>query len=356
MPQSFVVRRYKEGDEKSILELMRLCLGRVDYDYWMKHWAWEYEQNPLGKYIWIVEHNGQIVAHSSRIPINLKVGKKIFKSCIGADAMTHPAFQRRRLQRKMGDIARDELVKAGIYFSYYFPSEIFHKHPGERSYAICKFPFLMKFLDTNEVLKRLVHSKSLAKFLSVWLNPIISTFFGSKNQPYIKDVRITRIAQFDDRIDVFWKDISRYFGIIVVKNKEHLNWRYFQRPHSNFKVLLAEDDEKILGYVVFTSRDETGFIVDLLVYPQRLDVIQSLVSIVVEQLREEKIHWIICRMLKNNPYYRILRGNGFITYSPKYLFGVTIYSPSNCPEEFLKNPNNWHLTLGDTDGVEMTQL
>jgi len=352
LTQSFVVRKYKKGDEKGILELMRLCFGRTDYDYWMKHWVWEYKENPVGKYIWIAEYNGQIVAHSSNIPVNLKVGKRIFKSCIAADVMTHPKFRRRRLQRKISDIKREELVKAGMYFSYWFPGKIYYKHKRKgRDYDVCKIPVMMKFLDTNEVLRKLVGSRFLAQVVSVWLNPVFSVFFGSKRKPIIKDVKITKITQFDDRINDFWKDISRYFSVIVVRNREYLNWRYFRRSHLNFKVLLAEEDGKILGYIVFFSKDEKGFIVDLLVYPHRFDVIQNLVLIAVEQLRKEKVHRIICWMLRNNPYYGVLRANGFIPISSKYSFGVTIRSPSIVPVEFVKNPNNWYLTLGDTDGI-----
>lgn len=350
LAQSFVVRKYKEGDEKGIVELMRLCFGRADYDYWMKHWVWEYKENPLGKDVWIAEHNGQIVAHHAHIPINLKVGKKIFRSCIGADSMTHPKFQRRGLQRKLGDITDKEQVKAGIYFSYWFPGEIYHKHRGENSYAVCKIPVMMK-LYPNETMRKLTGSRFLAKVLSVPLNPIISIIFRSKKSPIIEGMKITEIAQFDDRVDDFWKDVSRYFNIIVVRNKEYLNWRYFKRPNSNFRVLLAECDEKILGYVVFASKDEKGFIIDLLVYPHRLDVVQSLILTAVEHLREEKAHRIICWMLKNNPYYRVLRANGFIRLSSTYPFGVTTYSPSKAPTEFVKNPKNWYLTLGDTDGI-----
>ena len=56
-------------------------------------------------------------------------------------------------------------------------------------------------------------------------------------------------------------------------------------------------------------------------------------------------------MLKNNPYYKVLRANGFIPIQSKYPFGVSMYSPSNVPTEFVKNPNNWYLTLGDTNGI-----
>lgn len=352
LANSFVIRKYKEGDEKGIVELMRLCFGRADFDYWMRHWVWEYKENPLGNDIWVVEYNGQIVAHHSHIPANLKVGKKIFRSCIGADSMTHLNFRRRRLQRKIEDIAHSELVKAGIYFSYYFPGDIFHKHKKRgANYDVCKIPVMMKFFDTNETLRKLVGDKFLAKGLSVFLNPTINVFFRSKKNPIVKDLKITEIARFDDRINDFWKNVSRYFDIIVVRNKEYLNWRYFQRPNSSFKVLLAEEDDKILGYIVFSPKDKKGFIVDLLVYPHRLGVIQRLVLTAVEKLREEKVYQIICWMFKNSSYYKVLRTNGFIPLSSKHPFGVTIYSPSNVPIEFVKDPKHWFLTLGDTDGM-----
>ena len=354
MPQSFVVRKYKEGDEKGIVELMMLCFGRADYDYWMKHWVWQYKENPLGNHIWIVEHDGQIVAHDAHIPLSLKVGKKVLKSCIGVDAMTHPNFRRRGLQRKIEDIHDDELVKEGIHFSYNFPGEVFHKHKRTGfDYDVCKIPVMSKFFDTNEIIRKLTGSRFLARVLSVWLNPIIGIFFRSKRKPLIKNVKIIEITRFDDRINDFWKNISRHFNIIVVRNKEYLNWRYFQRPNSKFKVLLAEDDDKILGYIVFSSKDEKGFIIDLLVYPNKLNVIQSLVSTAVEQLREEKVHQITCQMLKNNPNYKVLRANGFVPIPSKYPLRVSIFSPSNAPTEFLKNPNNWYLTLGDRDGIPL---
>lgn len=353
MAQSFVVRRYKEGDEKGIVELMRLCFGRVDYDYWMKYWVWAYKVNPLGNHIWITEHNGQIIAHHAHIPVNLKVGKKIFKSYIAGDAMTHPKFQRRGVQRELGNIADSELVKAGRYFGYSFPGEIVSKHKagGGTNYDVSKTPVLMKIFDTNEVLRKLIGSRFSLKVLSVWLNHVVSVFFRPKRSSVIEDVKITEIERFDDRINDFWEDVSRHFGAIVVRDKEYLNWRYFKRPDSNFKVLLAEKDEKILGYIVFSSKDEKGFIVDLLAYPNRLDVIQNLVLRAVEQLREEKVHRIICWMLENNPCYKVLRDNGFIPIPLKYSFRVTIQSPSHVSTEFVKNPNNWYLTLGDTDGI-----
>ena len=356
MAQSFVVRRYKEGDEKGIVELMGLCSGKVDFDYWMKHWVWEYKENPFGKIIWITEHKGQIVSHVALVRVNLKVGKKVFKSAIVADAMTHPNFRQRGLQRKIYAVQDVELVKAGIYLAYWFPSDIFHKHPDERSYAVCKIPVLIRFLGANGILRVLTRSRGLAKVLSIWLNPIIGLFFRSKEKPLIGSVKIAKIEQFDDRIDDFWKDVSVYFDITVVRNKEYLNWRYFKNPDSNFTVLLAEDDEKILGYIVFCSKDETGFIVDVLVYPLRLDVIQSLVSMAVEQLQEEKANWIFCWMSRNNPYYKVLRANSFISSPlPNYPFRVTIYSPSKVPTEFVRNPNNWYLTLADTDGITTIQ-
>lgn len=183
------------------------------------------------------------------------------------------------------------------------------------------------------------------------MNPIFSIFFRSKRKPVIEDVEITEAKRFDDRINYFWERVSKCFRIIVVRDEKYLNWRYFKKPDSNFKVVLAERDGKVQGYIVFSSKGGEGFIVDLLVYPHRLNVAQKLVSTAVRHFQEEKVHRIICLMLKNNPYYRMLRTNGFIRIPSKFGFGVSIYSPSKIPAEFLKNPDNWYLTLGDTDGI-----
>jgi ribosomal protein S18 acetylase RimI-like enzyme len=351
LAQSFIVRKYREGDEKGIVELMLLCFGRTDYDYLIKHWFWEYEENPLGKIAWVVEHKGQIVAHIGLVRVNVKVDEKILRSIIAADAMTHPKFRRRRLQRKMFVPSDKELVKANIHFSYWFPGEIMLKHGRQGIDYTCKIPALVKFLDTYETIRELVGSRFLAKVLSVFLNPTIRVFFRSKRKPVIEDVKIKEVKQFDDRINVFWETVSKFFRIIVVRDKKYLNWRYFRRPDSDFKVFLAETNGKVQGYIVFSSKGGEGYIVDLLVHPHRLNVAQKLVSTAVRHFRQEKVHRIICLMLKNNPYYRMLRTNGFIHISSKFGFGVSIYSPSKVPAGFLKNPDNWYLTLGDTDGI-----
>lgn len=351
MAQSFVVRKYEEGDEKGILELRKLCFGRTGYDYRMKQWVWEHKENPHGKWIWVVEHNGQIVAHISLVLVRVKVGNKILKSGIAADAMTHPRFQRRRLQQKMYIPSDEGLVKAGIYFSYWFPGEIMLKHGRQGIDYTCKIPALVKFFDTDETIRELIGGRFLAKVLSVFLNPIINVFFRSKRKPIIEDVKIAEIKQFDDRINDFWEKVSRFFRVIVVRNRKYLNWRYFKRPDSNFKVLLAETDGKIQGYIVFSSKGGKGFIVDLLVYPHRLDVVQKLVSMTVEKLRDERVQRIVCLMLKNNRFYKVIRTNGFVPTPSILGFGVSIYLPSQVSTEFIRNPDNWYLTLGDTDGI-----
>jgi hypothetical protein len=350
LAQTIVVRKYEKGDEKDIFELWRVCYGEVSYDYFIKHWVWECEKNPLGKHIWIAECNGKMVAHLLYIPVDLKVGKEIFRSVIVTHAMTHPNFQGKGLQRRLQAVSREELVKEGIYVLFWWPREIFYRHRRKESdYLVCKIPVMEKFLDTDEFMEEVTRSRFLAKCISIWLNPILRVFFGSKKNPVNENLKIKEITRFDDRINDFWEDVSRNFSIIVVRKKEHLNWQYFQRPNSNFKVLLAEEDEKILGYIVFTSEDKKGFVADLLAYPHRPDVAQSLITIATKQLREENVHRIFCQMLKlNNPYYRILRANSFLQMSSsKYPFGVTVYSPSKVLREFLRSPRNWYLTAND---------
>jgi hypothetical protein len=111
-----------------------------------------------------------------------------------------------------------------------------------------------------------------------------------------------------------------------------------------------------LGYIVGFSfpKEDKGYIVDLLVDPNRQDVIQKLISNIVEEFRKKEVNQIICHISESSPYYKTFQVTGFTQSSKKYVQSVAIWAPSKIPietVELIKNPENWHLTLGDEDGV-----
>jgi ribosomal protein S18 acetylase RimI-like enzyme len=215
----------------------------------------------------------------------------------------------------------------------------------------------MKLFNVSNVVERKVGYKNLAKLLSFLLNPMVRVFYWSRKRKTGEDVKIVEIVEFDDRINALWKRTSASFNNIVVRNKEYLNWRCAKRPGVDLKILLAEEDNKVLGFLVFASRDRKGFIVDLLVDPERPEAAQKLVSTAEQRLREDGVHRIVCWLSKNNVYQDLFETNGFkTTFTKEHYFVVGVRLPierlpSKIPLESLGNPDHWHLTMGDTDGI-----
>ncbi len=348
MTGQFVVRKYTDNDEQGTFELIRVCFGVSDYVKWHRLWTWEYEENPYGGYIWVVEHEDQIVASSSWIPVNIKVGESIFKSAIGAYSATHPDYRRKGLQWKIIDHAKKEFLEEEIYFYYSLPAEVWTKaidrHMREGLYVGDKFCYMIRFLNIKEFV---LWSK--AKIVPFLLRKVMKYLFGSKKN--YNNFRIRRMKELEDKVNEFWKDVSSNFGVIVARDKKYLDWRYQKKPDSNFEFLVAEDKQKILGYAVVAYENNAGYIVDLLVHPERSDVTQALINMGVQRLREEKVKHVIFSSSGKNLYESSLRDCGFIPFGGKYPFHITICSSSNIPADFLKNPNNWYLTAGDTDGI-----
>jgi ribosomal protein S18 acetylase RimI-like enzyme len=347
--QLCTIRRYREGDEEQILRLRKLCFGSSDLD----EWIWEFKRSPLGSLMMVAEAKGQIVGFRAHLNVKMKVGDEVVKGSIACDSMVHPDYRRRGLWRKLSRMEWEESTKEGNTLSYSFSNKVSFKYKPKENIAICRVPILVKFFDTYGEIKKRVGNQILAKILSIFVNSFFRVFYRVKKCPPVETVLLSEITEFDDRIDSFWSQASTAFKIAVVRDKEYLNWRYFQRPNSNFKVLLAEDGNKILGYIVFSVQrifdDRIGYIIDIVTHPDRPEIIPFLISSAIDRIRKEKASLILCKMMKNNAYYKIVRKNGFIQVLGSHL--VARINQSKVSEVFVRDPNNWYLTFGDSDGI-----
>jgi len=372
MTQIWSVRIYKEDDELSILKLMKLSgIERTSED-----WFWEYKNNPFGHLIGVAEHNGQIVGHMALIPTLMKIGDKVALGSQAVDLVVHPEFRRQGMFLAIGKFLIKEAGKEGIDISYGVPNK--PAHSGHLKYGwfdVCEVPLLIKpinmnkivnFLDKYRMIRFLIRykiSRNAAKFLLQFIFTIIS--FISKIFNRIEDDDNTRsvetraIKSFDDRIDDFWKKISRDYTIIVIRDKKYLNWRYFKKPNVKYTVLLAEKNGEILGYIVLRSRNEknlrVGYIVDVFTSLDKEIVIQSLISQAIEHFRKENADLIICWMSKNSSsacvYHKILRYNGFIRFFTRSYPLIARVISSKLSRTFVGDSKKWYFTMGDSDHI-----
>jgi GNAT superfamily N-acetyltransferase len=374
MSRQWSVRLYRKDDEQGILELMNLNGIKRK----IEEWSWEYQENPFGHLIGVAEHRGQIVGHMALVPVCIKTGLKSIKGCQAVDLIVHPKFRGQGIFLAIGKFLMNEAGKQGISLAYGFPNK--PAHSGHLKYGwfdVCQVPLMIKpvnaralaniriadllvehriigFLNRFGISRRIMNSVLSAGLAT------ISSFNKAFNQTELDNteiVEIRRTESFDNRIDDFWSDVSKDYMNIVVRDKKYLNWRYAEKPNANYTTLFAEEDGKIRGYVIFRSENtkniKCGYVVDILAFLERKSTIQLLISKVVEELRRENVDLIFCWMLNSSRsgrvYYRILKANGFVSRP-----GNPLIARANSPDlqsEFVSNPADWYVTMGDSDNV-----
>lgn len=165
------------------------------------------------------------------------------------------------------------------------------------------------------------------------------------------DFTIRTVTSFDERINGFWESVSRRFDIIVVRNKDYLNWRYFKSPGAKHMVPVAEGRGEILGYSVLRckieGKSESGYIVDILALSE--NVAASLVGNAIEYFEKEKVDTVECWMMESNSYYAVLRSYNFNPVGLTWFMARV--NTSRFAETYVRNHTSWYVTIGDSDYV-----
>lgn len=360
MERAWSVRTYEKGDENRIFELMEAVYPEEKYDQekWIRWWRWMYTQNPADdSRIWVADHDGNIVGQYPLIIVNMKIGEEIIKGSQNIDLMTHPDYQRQGMFFTLEKKALSEAGKERINITYGFPNE--PAYPGHLKsgwFDICSLRVMIKPLNLENILKKRITNKFLLKICTVMGDLLISIFYRAKKPPEVDGLTISQITSFDDRINDLWKKISNDYEIIVVRDKEYLNWRYVNIPDMNYTIYLAEEGEEICGYVVLRCVKEeglaSGYIFDIIAPLNRTEVIHCLLSKAIKYFEEEKVDVIFCKMVADKIIYKIFRKNGFI--SSRFIKGGRFCAYTSHPkisETYLKNRKNWFVQIGDSDFI-----
>jgi hypothetical protein len=167
-----------------------------------------------------------------------------------------------------------------------------------------------------------------------------------------KDVVLRPVETFDERFDDLWKEASRPFRVVVARTSERLNYRFADRRAGIYRMVTAEQDGRLLGYSITTSRMEIGYLADALVLPERLDALEMLLANAIGYLRSEGKTSVEFWRFPYHPYIPVLERLGFD--EPKRTEGVNFRSLQGRDQElafFADQKQPAHLTPGDTDLV-----
>ncbi len=297
---------------------------------------------------YIAETNAKIVAAYIKIPHLLKIGDKIIVAYCGGPIVAEGCrgnWVYPRLALKVfSEVKRYEGVVYGFpnrVITFLIKKVLMKPIKEIPEYAKIFTPgFLVKRKFKNRLISRL--------FLPLaWLKLI---FRPSCRMNDPGDIEIRKIDIFDEKINYFWDKVSSGYPIILVRNKEYLNWRYVEEPHKKNTIFIAEKEGEVLGYIVLNimqrnEGDSYCAILDLLTIKDE-SVILKLLSFTINFLLNEKVD-AVTFLTSDSFQVKALNKLGFVKskYSKKLI--AVAYTP-NLDVSFFLNPGNWFVTGGET--------
>ncbi len=349
-------RAYREGDEEGIFELWKAVYPENPYDrqQWLRWWHWIYRANPRGTgVICVAEHDGRVVGHAAEVPLVMKIGGENVLVGLGIDAMTHPEYRRQGMYLAVVRTRRALGEARGIRATYAFPNKL--SYPGQvnelGAFDIATMQKVVKPLSWRNAMLTQTRNRLLLAIGAVAGGLLSTTFFRTSKSPSLKGLKIAQVSHFDERIDGLWRRASSQYQVIVVRNREYLNWRYVAVPDTDYLIYVAEQTEAIVGYLVASRKqaDHARIGVVLDVFTESEEIAQCLISEAITRCRQEKLDLLYGARMTGTPLARAFRRNGFLPLPFVKAIHITGRSVSPGVAEQLQDPKNWFLQIGDSD-------
>lgn len=355
MEPKWKVRSYEDGDEDKIKDLVSNSIYlHMDDKEWFKWWKWQHKLNPSGEpIIYFADDNGLLAGQYEIIKFRAKYNGDETIGFHSQDTMTHRDYRRQGIFKTLADKSYESATKEGGAYVFGFPNQ--NSHPGFikklEFFDICVVPNVFKTLNVKNTLKRRIHNNFMLFFATIGFK-ILNAFNGLRSKPKEnKDAKIVEVKRFDDRIDDLWRRASSEYKNIVIRDRDHVNWRYVDIPHRDYTSFIYEMKDEIRGYVVLSIVKKEGFtggeIIDLF---GEIDesVIGSLIKASVDYFRSKGVDAVYCWLPDMDVYKRVYKKLGFMNMNRDPQFIGRVLQPDVSKEQ-IKDYSNWFVTMGDSD-------
>jgi GNAT superfamily N-acetyltransferase len=344
-------RKCQDGDEKDILDLFNR--GFPD-ERNIEQWTWQYRSNPAGKgMVFLADSDGRVVGHYAIIPTLFKVGLTEVLGSQSVDTITHADFQKKGIFTTLARLAYKEARSQGVRLVYGYPNRFSHQGLVKRLEfrEIARIPKYAMPTTLKGHLLGVTTKPEVMRRLS-FLSRLGASRARGKRLPKAEETSIIeRAPRFGGEYDELWNAAADNLKVAVVRNADYLNWRYTERPESEYNLFEARGDKSILGFVVgrTLNRDswKEGYIVDSLCLSTT--VFEVLLDALIGRFKEVGVDIIYTWMLIAPDYRGALLNKGFKQVPSEFL--LTTKALGEDLEASLYIKENWYVTRGDCDGI-----
>ncbi len=343
------LRRVRKGDEEMLVEIFREVFG---VELGVGYWRWKYFDNPFGEPVmYVAVDGGRVVGEIGGILCELMVAGREVLAVQVVDIVILAEYRKGGPFFKLEKLAREEAKERGVSLSYAISTK--------RHYKITTR--LLKYKGVSPI-KRLIKILDPSPYLKKKMGPI-GGVVGGAGKVGLKFLRPGRLAEekgmevrvitaFDPAFDELWERESLNHGIAVVRRTPYLKWRYIDSPMNDYRIIAVYSDKGLHGYMALGSVERNGVkrgrIVDVFVEKDNKAAAGMLLNNACEYFYEEGCT-LIATWVPESSWLTPL----FI--KAKFVSRDTPHDIIVRPEvddydiDYLSTPENWYLTMGDSD-------
>jgi len=168
----------------------------------------------------------------------------------------------------------------------------------------------------------------------------------------MKGVRIRETDRFDERFDRLWDRAAPSFGMLAVRDRRYLHWRYTEKASASYTILVMEKGDEVLGYTVLGKREgnvRVGLLADIFSLPER-EFAEQLLLASLDFFLREGFDLAECWSPAGGAYEQAIHLL-FPRQLPDPVRAVVKVLDDSIDTETVLDMSRWHITMGDTDGV-----
>ena len=366
LPPDWSPRFYRDGDEHGIYAVLA-----ASFERWPKaeiavdpveHLRWKLSSHlDLPRHHVVAELDGQIVGTQAILVLPIKVNGRVLLASQGVDFAVHPQYRKKGVRSRMNSFSIPDLESLDLHYTLEsgHPAMLRVQQRNEveaRPFAnrieALVHPLRPLFSKSGRSLRRSDSPISLAHGVALSAIASVGRLRRAVALPQAAAWTVRTVDRFEERFDRFWKEASAPFAFIVERSQAYLNWRYADPRAGAFTILVANEAERVLGYIVLQCSYGEGFIADLLVLPGRLDIAASLLRSALVRFREAGVSTVEYWSPRHHPYRAVVRGAGFLCKRQSLSIWAMARQRSKERLALVDDPRAAiHVGIGDTDMV-----
>lgn len=352
--------KIRDADREDIKEIYQLYVDNEEiipdlypYEDFEKTVVWEYFENVFNLRHFIVAEDDKkkIIACYGMMPLKVIKDNKEYTAGLPCSLLVDKKYRKELLFLNLALKLLSEYKEKGISFSYAMAVRdgLLEAHIASGYKKIGNLPVFAKPINFVKAGREYFKNKIL--FYMLYLLLCFASLIYSKKKS-INQSEFEKIHKFDESINNFFRNFSKKYNIIGLRNDEILNWRFNRLSYRNYECYNLIKNNIVKGFLALRVLDMKAFkalaIVDIAAEEE--ESYKCLLNFSHNKALDYKCDLISVLFNPELSVIEYFKSSGY-RKTPKS-FSLIVHKPRNSDISFENDVlKNWYITWFDHDYV-----